>query len=92
MIDTQELLAFHVSVLRGEEIKPPTPVLLTIHFSAALKALVLGHFFRIHITFAREVCHLGIKMKKNMTIILFFSLSPIANCPCECDSKSNKLE
>ena len=76
MIDTQELLALHVSVFRREEIKPPTPVPLTIHFSAALKALVLGHFFRLHITFAREVCQ------------LFFSLSPIANCLCECDSKS----
>ena len=76
MIDTQELLALHVSVFRREEIKPPTPVPLTIHFSAALKTLVLGHFFRLHITFAREVCQ------------LFFSLSPIANCLCECDSKS----
>ena len=49
------------------EIKPPTPVLLTVHFSAALKALVLGNLFkvfRLDITFAREVCHLGIKMKK----------------------------
>ncbi|CAH3018846.1 unnamed protein product [Porites evermanni] len=24
-------------------------------------------------------------MKTNMTIVLFFSLSPTANCPCECD-------
>ena len=49
------------------EIRPPTPVLLTVHFSAALKALVLGNLFkvfRLDITFAREVCHLGIKMKK----------------------------
>ena len=76
MIDTQELLALHVSVFRREEIKPPTPVLPAIHFSAALKTLVLCHFFRLHITFAREVCQ------------LFFSLSPMANCPCECDSKS----
>ena len=46
------------------EIKPPTPVLLNIHFSAALKAFVLGNLFklfRLVITFAREVCHLGIK-------------------------------
>ena len=51
---------------RGE-IKPPTPVLLTVHISAALKVLVLGNLFkvfRLDITFAREVCHLGIKMKK----------------------------
>ena len=49
------------------EIKPPTPVLLTVHFSAALKALVIGNLFklfRLDITFAREVCHLGIKRKK----------------------------
>ena len=30
-------------------------------------------------------------MKKNMTVSLFFLLSPITNCPCECDGKSNKL-
>ena len=35
-----------------------------------------------------EVYHLGIKTKTNMTIVLFFSLSPTANCPCECDGKS----
>ena len=49
------------------EIKPPTPLLLTVHFSAALKALVLGNLFklfRLDITFAREICRLGIKMKK----------------------------
>ena len=47
--------------------QPPTPVLLTVYFSAALKGLVIGNlfkFFRLDITFAREVCHLGIKMKK----------------------------
>ena len=42
--------------------------------------------------FAREVCHLRIKMKANMTIALFFSLSPASNCPCECDGKSKMLE
>ena len=72
--------------------KPPTPVLLTIHFSAAIKkTLVFGNLvklFRLAITFARDVYHLGIKMKTNMTIVLFFSLSPTANCPCECDGKS----
>ena len=59
--NSQEFLASQVSVL--------TPVLLTVHFSAALKALVLvGNLFkvfRLDITFARKVvCHLGIKMKK----------------------------
>ena len=66
-----------------EEKRPPTPVLLTIHFSAARKTLVFGNLFklfRLAITFAREVYHLGIKMKTNMTIVLFFSLSPTANC------------
>ena len=32
--------------------------------------------FRLAITFAREVCHLWIKMKTNMTIVLFFSSNP----------------
>ena len=31
---------------RGE-IKPPTPVRLTVHFSAALEALVLGNLFKV---------------------------------------------
>ena len=34
--------------------------------SAAVKALVLGNLFKF-LDFAREVCRLGIKMKKNMT-------------------------
>ena len=66
-----------------------------IQFSATLKALVLGNLFKLYrlvVTISREVCHLGIKMKKDMTIVIFFSLSPMANCPCECDGKSNKLE
>ena len=49
------------------EIKPPTPVLLTHYFSAALKALVPGNLlklFKLDFTFAQEVCRLGIKMKK----------------------------
>ena len=44
-----------------------------------MKTLVFGNLlklFRLAITFAREVYHLGIKMKINMTIGLFFSLSP----------------
>ena len=52
----------------------------------ATKALVFGNLFklfRLAITFAREFYYLGIKMKTNMTIVLFFSLSPTANCPCE---------
>ena len=60
------------------EIKPLTRVLLTIHFSAALKALVLGNLFKVfrldisHITFAREVCHLGTKTKKIWQSSYFF--------------------
>ena len=89
----------HLKVLKGRrfpfwgEIKPPTPELLTVHFSAALKVLALGNLFklfRLDITFAREVCCLD-KDEENMTIVLFFSLSPVANCPCECDGKSYKL-
>ena len=40
----------------------------------------------------RDLCHLWIKMKTNMTIVLFFSLSPTANCPCKFDGMSKKLE
>ena len=64
--NSEEFLASQVSVLRRNN-TAPTPVLLIVHFSAALKALVLGNLFkvfRLDITFAREVCHLGIKMKK----------------------------
>ena len=32
--------------------------------------------------------HLGTKTKKNMVIVLLFSLSPMANCLCECGGKS----
>ena len=43
--NSQEFLASQVSVL---EMKPPTPVLLTVHYSVALKALnVLGNFFKV---------------------------------------------
>ena len=55
-----------------------------------MKTLVVGNLFklfRLASTFAWEVYHLGVKMKTNMTIVLFFSLSPIANCTCECDGK-----
>ena len=38
--------------------------------------------------FALAACHLRIKR----TIVLFFSLSPTANCPCKCDGKSKMLE
>ena len=51
----------------GRETKPTSQVTLTVHFSAALKALVLGNLFkvfRLDITFAREAYYLGIKMKK----------------------------
>ena len=54
--------------------QPPTPVLLTVYFSAALKALVIGNLFKLF-----RVCHLGSlplgdKHEENMTITLFFSL------------------
>ena len=61
-----------------------------LYFEGLMKTLVFGNLFkpfRLAITFAREVYHLGIKMKTNMTIA-FFSLSPTANCPYECDGKS----
>ena len=61
-----------------------------LYFVGLMKTLVIGNLFkpfRLAITFAREVYHLGIKMKTNMTIA-FFSLSPTANCPYECDGKS----
>ena len=64
--NSQEFLASQVSVL-WEEIKPTTPLLLTVHFLAAMKPLVFGNLFKLFgldITFAREVCRLGIKMKK----------------------------
>ena len=32
------------------------------------------------------------KDEENMVIVLFFSLSPMANCPCERDEKFYKLE
>ena len=62
----QEFLASQVSVL-WEEIKPTTPLLLTVHFLAAMKPLVFRNLFKLFgldITFAREVCRLRIKMKK----------------------------
>ena len=65
-----------------------------IQFSTAPKALVFGNLFklfRLAVTFAREVCHLGIKMTKDMTIVIFFSLSPIANCPCKCEANLTRL-
>ena len=40
------LLGFSVAVFPfWGEIRPPTPVLLTVHFSVALKALVLGNLY-----------------------------------------------
>ena len=35
---------------------------------------------------------LGDKDEENMTILLFFSLSPMTNCSCECDGKSNMFD
>ena len=75
------------------EIRPPTPVLLTVHFSAALKALVLGNLFKVFRLDRRTgSLPLGDKDEENMTIVLFFSLSPTAKWPCACDGKSNKFE
>ena len=81
----QEFLASQVPVLKRN--KATNSSTSNHPFSAAMKTLVFGNLFklfRLAITFAREVYHLGIKMK----IVLFFSLSPTANCPCECDGKS----
>ena len=52
----------------------------------------LFKLFRLVVTLAREVCHLGKEMKKNMTIVSFFLLSPMANFSCECDGRFNKPE
>ena len=81
----QEFLASQVPVLKRN--KATNSSTSNHPFSAAMKTFVLGNLFKLFrpaITFAREVYHLGIKMK----IALFFSLSPTANCPCECDGKS----
>ena len=64
-----------------------------LYFEGLMKTLVIGNLFkpfRLAITFAREVYHLGIKMKTNMTIA-FFSLSPTANCPYECERDKYKV-
>ena len=64
--NSQEFLGSQVSVWK-RNIKPTSQVTLTVHFSAALKALVLGNLFkvfRLDITFAQEAYYLGIKMKK----------------------------
>ena len=83
------------AILESEKTLGTRLVLPNIHFLAAMKALVLGNLFKLldlsshfHLNFATW----GIKMKKNMTIVLFFFISPMADCPCECDGKSNKLE
>ena len=71
----QEFLASQVSVL-WEEIKPTTPLLLTVHFLAVMKPLVFRNLFKLFgldITFAREVCRLGIKMKKILQSSLSYS-------------------
>ena len=85
----QEFLASQVPVLKRNK---ATNSRTSNHpFSAAMKTLVFGNLFklfRLAITFAPEVYHVGIKMKTNMTIVLFFSLSSTANFPCECDGKS----
>ena len=74
--NSQQFLASQVSVFRRNRVTDSN---------------TSKHPFFTFITFTREFCHLGMKVKKNMTIVLFFSLSPMANGPYECDGKSNKL-
>ena len=74
--NSQQFLASQVSVFRRNKVTDSN---------------TSKHPFFTFITFTREFCHLGMKVKKNMTIVLFFSLSPMANGPYECDGKSNKL-
>ena len=74
--NSQQFLASQVSVFRRNRVTDSN---------------TSKHPFFIFITFTREFCHLGMKVKKNMTIVLFFSLSPMANGSYECDGKSNKL-
>ena len=50
----------------------------------------MSSFFRLDITFVWELyCHLGMKMKKNMTIVLFFSLTARANVMANLTSLNN---
>ena len=94
--NSQEFLASRVPDLKRNIANNSSTSKHQFFSCTELKALVLGNLlklFRLDITFVWEVYgRLGIKMKKNMTIVLFFSLSPVANCPCECDGKSYKLE
>ena len=69
---SQEFLALQVPVLRRN--KAITLLLQTIHFPAAIRGK-LFKLFGFASTFSREVCHLGIQKKKQMTIVLFFSLA-----------------
>ena len=64
--NSQEFLASKVSVLRRNKATNSTTSNRPF-FSCTESPLVLGNLFkifRLDITFAREVCHLGIKMKK----------------------------
>ena len=71
--NSEEFLASQVSVLRRNN-TAPTPVLLIVHFSAALKALVLGNLFKVFRLDRRTgSLPLGDKDEENMTIVLFFS-------------------
>ena len=70
--------------------RPPTPVLLTIHFSVAMKTLVFGNLFklfRLAITFARQVYRLGITMKTNIDNRLILLIIPNSKLPVR-DGKS----
>ena len=64
--NSQEFLASKVSVLRRNKATNSSTSNRPF-FSCTESPLVLGNLFkifRLDITFAREVCHLGIKMKK----------------------------
>ena len=84
--NSQEFLALQVPVVRrNKATNSSTSNHPFFSFNENLVFANLFKLFRVARTFAREVCPLGIKMKKNMTVVLFFSLSLTANCPCECD-------
>ena len=82
MKNSQEFLTSQVSILERNIAKNSST---SNHpFFSCTETPVFGNLlklFRLDIKFAWEVCHLGIKMKKNMTIILFFSLSPYDKLP-----------
>ena len=90
--NSQQFLASQVSVLRRNKAKNSS---ISKHpFFSCSESSCTWQFiqaFRLVVTFPPEVCHLGIKTKKNMTIVLFFFISPMADCPCECDNYLTSL-